>query len=266
MLQPERITGLPLVEAKDISMRFGETDVIDRVSLSIHEKEIVTLIGPNGSGKTTLARIILGLQAPSAGQVTWRKYTRIGYVPQHFQVDETLPLTVRRLLRLSVSHRKDRSITVLEEAGVAHAIDQPVQSLSGGELRRVLLARALLREPDMLVLDEPTSGVDVAGQAELYDLIKNIRDQHACGVLLVSHNLHLVMAATDHVMCINHHVCCEGHPEAVSQAPEYLALFGAQAAKTLAVYTHEHDHHHDVTGHPVQDHNHDHNHDGASHG
>jgi len=155
---------------------------------------------------------------------------------------------------------------VLEEAGAAHTIDQPVQSLSGGELRRVLLARALLREPDLLVLDEPTSGVDVAGQAELYDLIKNIRDQHSCGVLLVSHNLHLVMAATDHVMCINHHVCCEGHPEAVSQAPEYLALFGAQAAKTLAVYTHEHDHHHDVTGHPVQDHNHGHNHDGASHG
>ncbi len=266
MLQPERIAGLPLVEAKDISMRFSETDVIDRVSLSIHEKEIVTLIGPNGSGKTTLVRIILGLQAPSAGRVTWRKYARIGYVPQNFHVDETLPLTVRRLLRLSASHRKDHSITVLEEAGAAHTIDQPVQSLSGGELRRVLLARALLREPELLVLDEPTSGVDVAGQAELYDLIKNIRDQHSCGVLLVSHNLHLVMAATDHVMCINHHVCCEGHPEAVSQAPEYLALFGAQAAKTLAVYTHEHDHHHDVTGHPVQDHNHDHNHDGASHG
>ncbi len=256
---PDRITGIPLLQANGVSMRFGKTMVIDQVSLAIHDGEIVTLIGPNGSGKTTLIRIMLGLQEPTEGTVTWRKDVRIGYVPQNFAVEETLPLTVRRLLRLSSDHVAGKNHEMLEQVSMAYAIDQPVQSLSGGELRRVLLARTLLRDPDLLILDEPTSGVDIGGQAELYDLIKRLRDERNFGVLLVSHDLHLVMAATDHVVCINHHVCCEGHPETVSQAPEYLALFGAQAAKTLAVYTHAHDHHHDVAGEPV--HHHEHNHE-----
>jgi zinc transport system ATP-binding protein len=252
-MQAEQVTGVPLVEAKDITMRFGTTLAIDRISLAIREGEIVTLIGPNGSGKTTLVRIILGLQAPTSGAVTWRKYVRVGYVPQHFSVDETLPLTVRRLLRLSADHTRGRSRAILEEIGIRYVLDQPVHSLSGGELRRVLLARALLREPDLLVLDEPTAGVDVAGQAELYELIRALRDKRHCGVLMVSHDLHLVMAATDRVICVNHHICCEGRPETVSRAPEYLAMFGDQAARTLAVYAHAHDHHHDVAGHPVRD-------------
>jgi zinc transport system ATP-binding protein len=241
-MQAEQVTGVPLVEAKDITMRFGTTLAIDRISLAIREGEIVTLIGPNGSGKTTLVRIILGLQAPTSGAVTWRKYVRVGYVPQHFSVDETLPLTVRRLLRLSADHTRGRSRAILEEIGIRYVLDQPVHSLSGGELRRVLLARALLREPDLLVLDEPTAGVDVAGQAELYELIRALRDKRHCGVLMVSH-----------VICVNHHICCEGRPETVSRAPEYLAMFGDQAARTLAVYAHAHDHHHDVAGHPVRD-------------
>ena len=253
----ERLSGIPLVKADGITMRFGNTNVIDHVSLAIRGGEIVTLIGPNGSGKTTLARVILGLQAPTSGSVTWRKYIRVGYVPQHFSIDETLPLTVRRLLRLSSSHSPGMSQRVLDEVGVPHTIDQPVQSLSGGELRRVLLARALLREPDLLVLDEPTAGVDVSGQTEFYDLIRRLRDERTCGVLLISHDLHLVMAATDHVICLNHHVCCEGHPETVSRTPEYLALFGTRAANSLAVYTHEHDHHHGITGDPIpEDHEH----------
>lgn len=259
-MPPERISGTTLAEAKDISMHYGETPVINYVSLAIHEGEIVTLIGPNGSGKTTLVRIVLGLQEPSSGTVTWRENIRVGYVPQQFTVPDTIPLTVRRLLRLSTDHVAGKSEEILEQVGMAYAVDQPVQRLSGGELRRVLLARTLLRDPDLLVLDEPTSGVDAGGQAELYDVIKRLRDDRNCGVLLVSHDLHLVMAATDHVICINHHVCCEGHPDSVSQAPEYLSLFGAEATRTLAVYTHEHDHHHDVTGEPVH-HDHEHNHD-----
>ncbi|MEQ8196202.1 MAG: zinc ABC transporter ATP-binding protein ZnuC [Rhodospirillales bacterium] len=249
----ENLSGLPLVEAKDVTMRFGNADIIDHVSLAIHSGEIVTLIGPNGSGKTTLVRIVLGLQAPTSGAVTWRKYVRVGYVPQHFSVDATLPLTVRRLLRLSADHTRERSRAILEEIGIRYVLDRPVHSLSGGELRRVLLARALLREPDLLVLDEPTAGVDVAGQAELYELIRALRDKRHCGILMVSHDLHLVMAATDRVICVNHHICCEGRPETVSRAPEYLALFGDQAARTLAVYAHAHDHRHDVAGHPVRD-------------
>jgi zinc transport system ATP-binding protein len=261
-MPPKRISGATLAEAKNISMHFGDTPVIDHVSLAIHEGEIVTLIGPNGSGKTTLVRVVLGLQVPSSGTVTWRKNIQVGYVPQHFTVPDAIPLTVRRLLQLSTDHVAGKSEDTLDQVGMTYAIDQPVQSLSGGELRRVLLSRALLRDPDLLVLDEPTAGVDVGGQAELYDVIKRLRDDRNCGVLLVSHDLHLVMAATDHVICINHHVCCEGHPDSVSQAPEYLSLFGAEATRTLAVYTHAHDHHHDVTGEPVQhEHEHEHNHD-----
>jgi zinc transport system ATP-binding protein len=262
-MPPERISGAPLAEAKDVSMNFGDTPVIDHLSLAIHEGEIVTLIGPNGSGKTTLVRIILNLQKPTSGTTSWRNNIRVGYVPQHFTVPETIPLTVRRLLRLSTDHIAGKTQEVLEQVGMAYATNQPVQSLSGGELRRVLLARALLRDPDLLILDEPTAGVDVGGQAELYEVIKKLRDDRNCGVVLVSHDLHLVMAATDHVVCINHHVCCEGHPDSVSQAPEYLSLFGAEATRTLAVYTHEHDHHHDITGEPIQhhDHKHEHKHD-----
>ena len=263
-MPPERNTENPLAEIKDISLRFGKNNVIDHVSLAVHDGEIVTLIGPNGSGKTTLVRIILGLQEPSSGIRTWRDHIRIGYVPQNFTVPDTIPLTVRRLLRLSSDYIAGKNQEMLEQVGMTYAIDQPVQSLSGGELRRVLLARTLLRNPDLLILDEPTSGVDVGGQAELYDVIKRLRDERNCGVLLVSHDLHLVMAATDHVVCINHHVCCEGRPETVSRAPEYLSLFGAEATRTLAVYTHEHDHHHDVAGEPV--HHHDHGHHEHDHG
>jgi zinc transport system ATP-binding protein len=174
---------------------------------------------------------------------------RIGYVPQRLAIDDALPLTVRRFLGLAAP-RSAAIERALAETGVADLVDMPVQVLSGGEFQRVLLARALIREPDLLVLDEPVQGVDVAGQAALYDLIRRIRDRHGCGVLLVSHDLHLVMAATDRVVCLNHHVCCSGHPEAVARHPAYRALFGA-AADAIAVYAHHHDHRHDAHGHAV---------------
>lgn len=238
-----------LLSARGLTVRYGSTVVIDNVDIEIGAGEIVTLIGPNGSGKTTLVRALLGLTPYEAGEVDREPGTVIGYVPQFLRVDGTMPLTVRRFLGLGAWVSDKDMVRVLEEVGTPSLLNAAMQGLSGGEMRRVLLARALLRDSDLLVLDEPTAGVDFAGQAELYKLIATIRDKRQCGILLISHNLHLVMAATDRVLCLNHHVCCEGRPELVSRNPAYLELFGSEAASAaIAVYSHHHDHHHDLSG------------------
>ena len=222
--------------------------ILDRVDLTIERGEIVTLIGPNGSGKTTLARILLGLMKPDRGTVWRAPDIVIGYMPQRISLDGSLPLTVNRFLRLTARRRDKNIAQALDEVGTAHLGDSDIGVLSGGELQRVMLARALLREPDLLVLDEPAQGVDFTGQIALYDLIGKIRQRHGCGILTISHDLHLVMAATDRVLCLNHHICCSGEPEAVRRNPEYLALFGPAASAGLAVYAHHHDHDHDLAG------------------
>lgn len=237
-----------LVEVSDVSVRFGTVSVLNNVSLSIRRGEIVTLIGLNGAGKSTLVRTILGLVKPNTGRVVREKGLRIGYSPQVIQQDPTFPLTVACFLRMAKADSTLSMIDVLAEVGAAHTLKNQVATLSGGEFNRVLLARALLRKPDLLVLDEPLSGVDVTGQTELYQLIAEIRDRYHCGILLVSHDLHLVMAATDKVVCLNKHVCCTGHPHAVAKDPEFVNLFGQHAADVLAVYTHHHDHRHDIKG------------------
>lgn len=237
-----------LAEASGIDVSFAGTRVLSKVDIRVRQGEVVTLIGPNGSGKTTLIRVLLGLVKPDAGEVKFSSGIRIGYMPQHLTLDPVVPLTVNRFLQLDRRRAAQEIEQHLAEVGAGHAGNLPLQSLSGGELRRVLLARALLRSPDLLVLDEPVQGVDLAGQAELYELIGHIRHRRNCGVLMVSHDLHVVMAATDQVVCLNHHVCCAGHPEAVSRHPEYIALFGPRIASTVAIYSHSHDHGHDVAG------------------
>lgn len=245
-----------LVKAKDISIQFGDRQVLQKVSLTVNQGQIVTLIGPNGAGKTTLVRIILGLLSPQTGSVEKPKNLRIGYMPQKLHVEPTMPMTVRRFLELSRHSRGTPIATILEEVQIGHLMDNQLGAISGGEMQRVLLARALSQSPALLVLDEPAQGVDVAGQADLYQLINDIRSRHNCGVLMISHDLHLVMAKTDEVICLNHHICCHGHPEQVSMDPSYLALFGKKQANNLAVYTHHHNHHHSLTGEVVE-HTHD---------
>ena len=230
-----------LISLAGVGVTFAGQNVLQDVQLSVKPGEIVTLIGPNGAGKTTLVRAVLGLLKPDSGSV-WRKpKLRVGYMPQKLHVDATLPLSVLRFLRLVPGVSRTDVQAALAEVGAEQVIDSPLQSISGGELQRVLLARALLRKPELLVLDEPVQGVDVAGQAELYRLITQLRDRHGCGVLMVSHDLHLVMSTTDQVVCLNRHVCCSGHPEQVSFDPAFVELFGDDA-KSLAVYTHHHDH------------------------
>jgi zinc transport system ATP-binding protein len=237
----------PLIAAEGVSLALDGRPVLERVDLAVHGGEIVTLIGPNGAGKTSLVRVLLGLVAPDGGRILRRPDLKVGYVPQRVDRDPVLPLDADRFLALAGRSTRERRRAALEEVGAAQVARQPFHGLSGGELQRVLLARALLRDPDLLVLDEPVRGVDVGGQIALYDLVDRIRKTRHCGVLMVSHDLHLVMAATDQVICLNTHICCAGHPETVTRHPEYRALFGS-AAERLAVYVHHHDHAHALAG------------------
>jgi zinc transport system ATP-binding protein len=240
-----------LVSARGVTLIRGGRDLLTNVDLDVRPGEIVTLIGPNGAGKTTLVKLVLGILRPDSGTLLKPATTRIGYVPQKFEIDSTMPMTVQRFLGLGLD-AGDREITAaLAESGAARTAGQQLAELSGGEIQRVLIARALLRKPNLLVLDEPASGVDYAGEADLYELIGALRDKRKLGVLLVSHDLHVVMANSDRVLCLNGHVCCSGRPEAVTQHAEYVRLFGPEAAKSLAVYHHHHDHRHDISGAPI---------------
>ena len=253
-----------LVALRDVTYAVGGTVLVERVSLDVVPRQIVSLIGPNGAGKTTTVRLALGLLRPTAGRVERRPDLVVGYVPQRLAVDRSLPLTVRRLLSLTARPTRAAVDAALVETGVPHLAGREVHDLSGGEWQRVLIARALLRDPALLVLDEPVQGVDVTGQAELFALIRELRDRRGCGVLLVSHDLHLVMAATDAVICLNRHVCCSGRPDRVVRDPAYRDLFG-DAATALAVYAHHHDHVHDATGAVVPVDAHDPQHQGGHH-
>ncbi len=239
-----------LISARALTVVRDARTLLQSIDLDIQPREIVTVIGPNGAGKTTLVRALLGLIEPDGGTILRQPGLRIGYAPQRFDVDRALPMTVARFLRLGGAHSDAEAAAALGEVGAVKLIGQQIASLSGGELQRVVLARALLRKPQLLVLDEPVRGVDYAGEAELYELIGGLRDARDLGVLLVSHDLHVVMAKSDRVICINGHVCCSGVPHAVARDPEYVRLFGSEAARAFAVYHHEHDHRHDLHGTP----------------
>ena len=236
-----------LLELNNIELLIAKLHILHQVGLQLAPGEILTIIGPNGAGKTTLVRIALGLLQPTSGLVKRRSNIRVGYMPQRLHLDPTFPISVKRFLNMAGANQPEKVTSVLGEVGATDVFNSTMQSLSGGELQRVLLARALLRDPDLLVLDEPVQGVDVHGQMELYQLITRIRDQHQCAVMMVSHDLHLVMAATDRVLCLNQHVCCSGSPESVTNDPAYLELFGPQAVQNLAIYTHDKSHRHDNT-------------------
>lgn len=236
-----------LLDLHDVNLALSGRTLLQDINLQLHTGEIVTVVGPNGAGKTTLLRVALGLQKPTSGTVNCSKDVTIGYVPQKIHIDPTFPMTVRRFLALAKSNQKKQFDVLLDEVGAKHVIDSPLYTLSGGELQRVLMARALIRNPNVLVLDEPVQGVDVHGQAELYSLISRVRTERNCAILMVSHDLHLVMSSTDRVLCLNQHICCSGTPEVVVSDPAYAQLFGKHAANHLALYVHEkqHEHNHD---------------------
>ena len=236
-----------LVKLKNAGLRIKNKWLVQSVSFQVEKGKIVTLIGPNGSGKSTTAKIALGIFKKIEGEV--EKYTnKVGYVPQKISIDWTLPLRVSDFMVLTENIKSEDIDEALSLTGVIHLKNKNLGSLSGGEFQRVLLARAISKKPELLVLDEPVQGVDFTGEIALYELIKKISDELNCGILLISHDLHTVMSATDHVVCLNGHVCCSGSPIDVARNNEYKALFGEQASKTLAIYEHKHDHTHSNDG------------------
>lgn len=254
-------SAAPAGQKPDILLRLDNAGIerngrwlVRNITLDLHRGEIVTLIGPNGSGKSTTAKLALGIHKPDEGSVKREKSLRIGYVPQKITIDPSLPLIVERMMRMTAPLSKQAIEEALDLAGIPHLLNAQVVHLSGGEFQRVLLARAFGCKPDLLVLDEPLQGVDFAGEAELYDTIAKFRDHTGCGVLMISHDLHIVMAATDRVICLNGHICCSGTPVDVAASPEYARLFGlrsprgAEIPPSLAVYTHHHDHTHLADG------------------
>lgn len=243
---PRTGRGMSLVTLQDLTIHHSGNAVLSGVNFQISPGEIVTVVGPNGSGKSTLLRAIIGALQPSSGQVIRSKGLRVGYVPQKLHIDPTLPLTVRRFLSLPKRVSTALAQQALDQAGAGQLADRQMARLSGGQFQRVLLARALLCDPQLLILDEATQGLDQPGSAAFYQQIATVRRQLGCAVLMVSHELHVVMAASDRVICLNGHVCCEGEPEHVASAPEYRALFGSGTHGALALYRHEHNHSHDA--------------------
>nr|WP_243730658.1 metal ABC transporter ATP-binding protein [Rubellimicrobium sp. CFH 75288] len=243
-----------MIAAEGIDLRYGARRVLHGVSLRIERGEIVTVVGPNGSGKSSLLRCLIGAERPSSGRILRAAGLRLGYVPQKLHIDATLPITARRFLDLPQRVPEAEAAAALEEAGAPGLGGLQMAALSGGQFQRVLLARAILGRPDLLLLDEPTQGLDQAGTSGFYRRLAAIRDRLGCAVLLVSHDLHVVMSASDRVVCLNGHVCCEGTPAVVSAAPAWRELFGTGTAGALALYRHEHDHedhvahHHPVAG------------------
>jgi len=246
-----------LISATDLHVAFGDVTVLDGVEVTVEPGEIVTLVGPNGSGKSTLVKVLLGVVRPDRGSVARKPGLRIGYVPQKLHIDPSLPMTVTRFLSLPTRHSAAKVAGVVARTGIAGLETRQMTALSGGQFQRVLLARALLTDPDLLILDEPTQGLDQPGEAAFYQLLEQVRRDTGVGVFMVSHDLHVVMSASDRVVCLNHHVCCSGTPTVVKNAPEYRALFGYGTHGTLALYQHDHDHDHHNHDHSGHDHSHE---------
>lgn len=252
---------MTLISAENVTVRYGRSDVLSGVSMAIRAGEIVTVLGPNASGKSTLLRALIGAVRLSRGTVRRMAGLRIGYVPQRLAIDRSLPITVWRFLSLPVRVPDAKALAELGRVGLGSEVGSAqLASLSGGQLQRALLARALMSDPQLLILDEPTQGLDQRGEAGFYRLIEDVRRETGVAILMVSHDLHVVMAASDRVICLNGHICCQGTPRVVSNAPEYRALFGLGTQGALALYRHDHDH-----DHAVRDHHHSEQRDDSGH-
>ena len=236
-----------LIEISKLEVKYGSKKVLQNINLSLNANEIVTIVGPNGSGKTTLFKAIIGSVPLSKGKISIKPNLRIGYVPQQLKVDQTLPITVERFLKLATRNNNDIE-KMIAFFGSENIFREQINSLSGGQMQRVLLARALVNKPEILLLDEATRGLDQPGIAAFYRKIENISKETNCAVLMISHDLHVVMRASDRVICVNGHICCQGTPENVATSPEYQTLFGSNIDGSFALYRHKHDHNHDVMG------------------
>jgi zinc transport system ATP-binding protein len=233
-----------LIHAKNLSVIHDGKAILDKVSLNISERDFITIIGPNGSGKSMLLKCIMGIQKASSGSISARPGVQIAYAPQDFTTENTLPISVKKFLSLNNTLSTEEFNNIAKETNISALLDRQVHSLSGGERQRVLLGRALAKKPNLLVLDEPAQNLDVNGQHAFYALIEEIFKNRNISILMVSHELHLVMACSNKVICLYHHICCSGTPQSVVQDPEFIKIFGTEMANRMAVYHHDHDHSH----------------------
>lgn len=235
-----------LIKAENIYKNFGNRKILENISISIKAGQIITILGPNGGGKSTLAKILCNIQSKDGGKIWKKEGLKIGYMPQKFRINSNIPLTVKYFLQLHV-HTKisnEKLFKVAEEVGISHILDSSIHDVSGGERQRLMLARTLLEDPELLILDEPEQGVDINGQIEIYKLLKKINRKKNTAILMIAHDLHFVLNSTDYVVCLNHHICCEGKPEDLRNNESYTNLFGKEATKILTLYHHHHDHSH----------------------
>ncbi|MDD9798346.1 MAG: ATP-binding cassette domain-containing protein [Alphaproteobacteria bacterium] len=242
-----------LIQADNLTVIRNTRTILENVSMRIAAQDFVTLVGPNGAGKTMLLKCLLGFFKPEKGEVSRKAGLRVGYMPQKISLDAILPMPVRQFLNLNLNNAPATIEELAEETDITSLLTHRLHEISSGEMQRVLLARALIHKPDLLILDEPAQNLDVSGQLAFYKKLEKIYDNHRMAILMVSHDLHLVMASTRQVICLYHHICCAGTPQSVTQDPEFIALFGNDMARMMAVYPHHHDHDHS--------HDHDHNHD-----
>ena len=247
----------PLLEAQDLSVRYQDNTVLDNVSLELMPQDFLTIVGPNGAGKTTLLKCLAGLVTPTSGTIRRRQELNLRYIPQRMQVEPSMPMNVDHFLRLNNTSGIPRLAETADETGITALLDRPVHGLSGGEWQRVLLARCLMTTPDAIILDEPAQNLDISGQLQFYAKLEQIHNDRGIAIVMVSHDLHMVMASTRQVICLFHHICCSGEPKTVARDPEFIQLFGHDMAKMMAVYQHQHDHDHD--------HDHDHHHEEHHH-
>ena len=245
-----------LISAESISVTRDRKHILKDVSFDIAAREFLTVIGPNGAGKSMLLKCLMGFYQPDSGSIKCDSDLTIGYLPQQFVVDQTIPITVARFLRLRKRTSQFELDKVIAETQIESLLERPLFVLSGGQTQRVLLARALLDQPNLLILDEPAQNLDVSGQLGFYKLIERVHAERELAVLMVSHDLHLVMSSTQKVICLYHHVCCSGEPQAVARDPEFISLFGDDMAKLMSVYHHSHDHQHDHSHEPLREHHH----------
>jgi len=233
-----------LITAASITVNRGETKILENVSLTIGESEFITILGPNGGGKSMLLKCLMGFYIPDNGNIKRKRHLRIGYVPQQFTSEQTMPISVGQFLRLRKKVSAEELETITAETNIEALVNKPLNILSGGELQRILVARALIGAPDLLILDEPAQNLDISGQLAFYKLLSEIYEKRSFSILMVSHDLHMVMATTKKVICLFHHVCCSGEPQVVTKDPEFITLFGNDMAEMMAVYQHGHNHSH----------------------
>ena len=234
-----------LITLNNISLSHNGKNVLDDVSFKLHEGEFITLIGPNGAGKSSLIKVLLGVIKQDSGDITYTDNIRLGYTPQTFSANPFIPISVKDFLTLNQKLDSEFMLKTFELTGIKDLLKSPLKNLSGGELQKVLLTRALLNKPNVLILDEPAQNLDVDGQMQLYKLIQDIHQQKNCAVLMESHDLHRVMKESTQVLCLYHHICCEGLPESILKDEKFNDLFADQINDLMATYEHHHNHHHE---------------------